>query len=238
MNFFLLFAIFVLSLIVFATLATKSRNRSSSKTQQQQQQLVCLSCGKSAYADIRGFLGPPSAVTSEKCNDWLMDRWQAGANIGGRIVPGNNEHMIEIGVDTSLAVRKLILDFESVWEDYYIEGRVAEEVAGVVGKWTALFDLKVHMKRQGQSFSQSQSQSQYRRQINTALALDTGAGGAKRARNVPHMVDSIKLPLPLVQKFSAIRVCFRPGGADTPGFAVSLWRVLALGSPSSQPSSS
>ena len=74
---------------------------------------ILLSTGKPVTASVRGNLGLPSVVTSEKVErDWLLDRWQAASDMGGTPIPG--EHWIEIDLEhIATSISRILLDWET-----------------------------------------------------------------------------------------------------------------------------
>jgi hypothetical protein len=85
---------------------------------------LLLSAGLPATSDVRGNLGEPSVVTSERVADWLADRWQAAANMQGAPIPG--EHWLEIDLGAPALATRFLLDWEKAnavaWT---VEGRLS-----------------------------------------------------------------------------------------------------------------
>eukprot|EP01032_Pedospumella_encystans_P019025 gene19025-21641_t len=65
---------------------------------------------KPVTSDVRGNLGPASAITNERMEDWLTDRWQAARNMGGDPIPG--EHWVEIDLQGLFYIDKVFIDWE------------------------------------------------------------------------------------------------------------------------------
>ena len=95
---------------------------------------VCLSCGKSADADVLVFLCAASVVTSSAVQDWLKDRWQAAKDMSGSPIPG--PHWVSVQLDDSQSLHSVVLDWETAFaDDWALSVRKAGE-----DTWIDVFD--------------------------------------------------------------------------------------------------
>jgi len=101
---------------------------------------ILLSAGRPATSDVRGNLGPASVITSEKTADWLKDRWQAAADMGGTPIPG--PHWVEVDLQRLCKLSAILIDWEEAFSQHWtVKGKRSDgKCAGQNndGGWTAI----------------------------------------------------------------------------------------------------
>jgi hypothetical protein len=81
-----------------------------------------LSLNRPVWADVRGYLGLPSVVTSESTNK-QTDRWQASLDMRG--IPIGGHHWLRIDLGRLAYISRMLIDWEEGYSlDYAVHGRV------------------------------------------------------------------------------------------------------------------
>jgi hypothetical protein len=81
-----------------------------------------LSLERPVWADVRGYLGPPSVVSNEYTSR-QNDRWQASLDMRGIPIPGH--HWLRIDLGRPCYISRVVIDWEEGYSsDYAVHGRL------------------------------------------------------------------------------------------------------------------
>ena len=110
-----------------------------------------ISRGIVVTASVRGNLGPPSVVLNSG-NDWIKDRWQAAADMGGTAIKG--QHWIQLDFPSAVIIYRVVLDWEAAYcDDYILEamgsdaGDFDADKKEVSSSWRMLYDWSNSFQR-------------------------------------------------------------------------------------------